>query len=171
MDEQEEQVEEQEESLEKVHEKLAACEDKYLRLLADSENARKRMQKERQDLMQYAVENVLAEFLHPLDNFENALRHAENVSEEVKNWAIGFEMIAGQFKQVLLEHGVEEYHSVGKQFDPHLHEAVEMIETIEKPAGEILEQCVSGYKKGDRTIRVARVKVAKPPEEKGENNG
>lgn len=151
--------------LEELQTKLGECEEKYLRLLAESENARKRMQKERQELTQYAIENALAEILGPLDHFEQALGFAEQGSVEVKNWAVGFEMIVGQFKQVLSNHGVEEYTSLGKHFDPHFHEAVEMIETTEHPPGVIVEECVTGYKKGDRAIRVARVKVAKAPEE------
>ncbi len=58
---------------------------------------------------------------------------------------------------------MQEYHSVGKQFDPHLHEAVEMVVTTEYPPGVVVEEFVRGYKMGDRPIRVARVKVAKAP--------
>ncbi|MFN0065221.1 MAG: nucleotide exchange factor GrpE [Chlamydiales bacterium] len=149
-----------------LEQQLSDCQEKYLRLLAESENVRKRMQKERTELTQYAVENVLVEFLHPLDNFQNALKFAEAMSDEVKNWAIGFEMILFQLRQVLSNHGVVEYQSKGEHFDPHLHEAVEMIETEEHPSGVIVEECLRGYKIGDRPIRVARVKVAKVKEEK-----
>ncbi len=169
---------EQEQSVDptiELQEKLRECEDKYMRLLAESENARKRMQKERQELTQYAIENTLSEILHPLDSFEQALSFAEQCSGEVKNWAIGFEMILAQFKQVLVNHGIEMYSSLGQHFDPHFHEAVEMIETTEHKPGLVVEECVAGYKKGERAIRVARVKVAKAPEkqvskEAGEEN-
>lgn len=149
-----------EESLEKS---LQEYQEKYMRLLAESENARKRMQKERHDLTKFAVENVLSEFLHPLDSFEKALKFAENMSEEVRNWAIGFEMILGQFKQILTDHGAVEYDSIGKHFDPHFHEAVEVVETDEYPPGIIIAEFVRGYRSQDRPIRVARVKVAKKP--------
>ena len=162
-------IEEEEiETVEKVKEELQAAEDKYLRVLAESENARKRMQKERFEMTKYAIEGVLVEMLHPLDNLEKALSFAESMSDEVRNWAVGFEMLLGQFKQVLTNHGVEEYHSVGKPFDPHMHEAIEMIETTEYEPGVIVEELLRGYKMGDRPIRVARVKVAKAPEEKQE---
>jgi molecular chaperone GrpE len=144
---------------------LKECQEKYMRMLAESENVRKRMQKERQETTKYAVENVLAEFLHPIDSLEKALLFAESMSDEVKNWAIGFEMLLNQFKQILSQHGVQEYHSVGKQFDPHLHEAVEMVATTEYPPGVVVEEFIRGYRVGDRPIRVARVKVAKAPEE------
>lgn len=145
---------------------LKECQDKYLRLLAESENTRKRMQKERQELTKYAVENVLAEFINPLDNFSKALSIAEAMSPEVKNWALGFEMILAQFKQVLTNHGAVEYSSLGQKFDPHWHEAVEMVETGDRPPGVVVEEFVKGYKMGDRVIRVARVKVSKAPEKK-----
>jgi len=153
----------QESLLEQVQKEAKDAQNKYLLLLAESENARKRMQKEKQDLTKYALENVLVEFLHPLDSFSKALTIAENMSDEVKNWALGFEMILGQFNQVLSDHGVVAYTSVGKAFDPHLHEAVEMVETEEHEAGTIVEEFVCGYKMGERTIRPARVKVAKTP--------
>lgn len=155
---------EEPDELSALKESLKECQDKYVRVLADSENVRKRMQKERQELTKYAVENILCELLHPLDSFEKALLFAKSMSDEVKNWAIGFEMILSQFKQVLSNYGVEEYHSVGKPFDPHLHEAVEMIETTEYEPGIVVEEFVRGYKIGDRPIRPARVKVAKAPE-------
>jgi molecular chaperone GrpE len=153
------------EILPQLQQELNECQEKYLRMLAESENARKRMQKEREEMTKYVVENLLAEFLHPIDSLEKALKFAESMSDEVKNWAIGFEMLLNQFKQILSQHGVQEYHSVGKQFDPHFHEAVEMVVTTEYPPGVVVEEFVRGYRIGDRPIRVARVRVAKAPEE------
>lgn len=155
-----------EEELLRVKQELAEAQNKYLRSLAESENVRKRMEKERQELTKYAIEGVLVEFLQPLHNLEKALQFAEGMSDEVRNWAVGFEMLLNQFKQILSHHGVEEYHSVGKPFDPHLHEAMEMVETTEYEPGIVVEECVRGYKMGPRVIRAARVKVAKAPEEK-----
>lgn len=159
---------EQDPKIDEMETSLKECQDKYLRLLAESENARKRMQKERQELMKYAVENAIAEFLAPLDSFEKALKFAEQMSDEVKHWAVGFEMILGQFKQVLNHHGVVEYTSVGKPFDPHMHEAVEVVVSKEHPPGIVLQEFSRGYKIGERPIRVARVKVSKE-EEKNQN--
>lgn len=150
--------------IEELQETARDFKDKYYRALAESENARKRMQKERQDITKYALENVIVEFLHPLDNFEKALKFAQNMSDELKNWAIGFEMILAQFKQVLTNHNVVEYSSMGKKFDPHLHEALEIVETDDCEPGHILHEFAPGYKMGDRVIRVAKVKVAKAPE-------
>jgi molecular chaperone GrpE len=137
--------------------------DKYLRLLAETENLRKRMQKERQEMTQYAIGNIVLDFLQPIDNLENALRFANQMSEEVRNWALGFQMILTQFKDALANNGIVCMESKGSAFDPHKHEAVEMIETTEYPEGVIVEECTRGYIMGERTIRPARVKVAKIP--------
>ncbi len=138
--------------------------DKYLRLLAETENTRRRQQKERQDLMKFAVENLIIDFLHPLDNLENALGATTHVSDEVKNWSVGFEMILGQFRDVLSQHGVKCAGSAkGNKYDPHHHEAVEMVESEEAAEGTILKEFVKEYLIGERTIRPARVTVAKEP--------
>lgn len=158
--------------LRNLQKELIEYKDKYLRLLADADNARKRLQKERQELTKYAIENILIDFIRPLDNFENALKFSQDMSDEVKNWAFGFQMILSQFKDILSANGVAPFESVGQHFDPHLHEAVEMVETKEKPPGTIVEEFVRGYKMGDRTIRPARVKVTKAvsQEKPQENN-
>ncbi len=138
--------------------------DKYLRALAEQENMRKRIQREKQEMVCFGIENAIAEFLPAIDNFENALRFAENAEGTVKNWAMGFEMILSQFKEVLHNHGIVSFHSEGNTFDPQHHEAVEIIETTEHPDSLILHEFTKGYKSTTRTIRPARVKVAKHPQ-------
>ncbi|AQT77490.1 nucleotide exchange factor GrpE [Chlamydia gallinacea] len=140
--------------------------DKYLLVLAESENTRKRMQKERQEMMQYAVENALLDFLVPVENMGKALEFTSQMSDEIKNWALGFNMILQQFKQVFEDKGIVEYSSLGQKFNPFLHEAVETEETTEIAEGTIIEEFAKGYKIGDRPIRVAKVKVAKAPSPK-----
>ncbi|MBS0626353.1 MAG: nucleotide exchange factor GrpE [Verrucomicrobia bacterium] len=136
---------------------------KYFRALAEQENMRKRMQKEKQDVLRYCYESCIGEFLPPLDNLENALRFTDQATGEVKNWAMGFQMILAQFKEVLHNHGIVAFHSEGNTFDPHYHEAVEIVETEEHPDGAILKEFTKGYKSAARTVRPARVKVAKRP--------
>src|SRR3990167_9302664 len=92
--------------------------DKYLRAIAEMENMRKRMQKERHDMTRFGIENAIGEFLPAIDNFENALRFAEGAAGEVKSWAMGFEMILSQFKEVLHNHSIVAFHSEGNTFDP-----------------------------------------------------
>lgn len=137
--------------------------DKYLRALADGENARKRLAKEKQDMLRFGIDNAIGEFLPVIDNFETALRHADAASTEIKNWAFGFQMILAQFKEVLHNHGIVAFHSEGCQFDPSYHDAVEITETDEVPEGTILQEFTKGYKSALRTLRPARVKVARAP--------
>lgn len=146
-----------------LEEELKEAKDKYLRILAEMENVRKRMQKEKQESTRFAIESALCELLAPLDNFENALQFVDKMSEETRNWALGFQMILSQFKEVLTSQGITPFNSKGERFDPDKHEAVETLETDEHPEGMILQEFVKGYKSGDRTIRAARVKVAKAP--------
>lgn len=143
--------------------------DKYLRLLAEMENSRKRLQKEKHEMTRFAIENVLAEILLPMDMFENALHADQNMSQETRNWAKGFEMILTQFKEILGNHNITAFHSQGENFDPHRHEAIEIEETHEYPEGTILQEFLKGYKSGERILRAARVKVAKKPIKKEAN--
>lgn len=138
--------------------------DKYLRALAEQENMRKRIQKEKQEMARFGVENAISEFIPAIDNFENALRFAESATGDVKNWALGFEMILSQFKEVLHNHGIVSFHSEGNTFDPAFHEAVEIVETTEHLNGTIMHEFTKGYKSAHRTVRPARVKVAKHPQ-------
>lgn len=150
--------------LDSLKKELADCKDKYLRVLAESENARKRLQKEKQETIQYAVQNVIVDFLNPIDHMENALKFAQQMSDEVKHWATGFQMILTQFKDVLSNNGVAPFASEGKPFDPHRHEAVETIETGDYAPNTVVEESLKGYVMGDKTIRPARVKVSKAPQ-------
>ena len=152
-----------ESELEALKGEAAEYKDKYWRLLAETENARKRMQKERDDNRRFAIRDAMLDVLHPLDHLEQALAHSDNASDDVKHWAVGFKMILTQFKDVLDAHNVKPFDALGHQFDPHLHDAVEMIETEEHPDGEIVQEMLKGYTIGDRTLRPARVKVAKAP--------
>lgn len=148
--------------LENLKQEAGEYKDKYQRALAESENARKRLQKERQELVQYAIQNVLVDFLLPIDQLENALKFTQSASEEVKHWATGFQMILAHFKDALSQAGAVPFDSHGKRFDPMLHEAVETIATDEMAEGMVVKETLKGYKMGERVIRPARVAVAKP---------
>jgi len=161
----------EEQTTEPMIEELENYKDKYLRLLADVENTRKRMQKERQEMTRFATENLLLELLGPIDNLENALQFTQNMSDEVRNWAQGFQMILGQFKDVLNNHGAIPFQSEGNAFDPKLHYAIESEETAEKPEGTILKEYLKGYVCGERTLRAARVKVAATPSQEKTHQG
>lgn len=146
-----------------LEEELKECKDKYLRLLAETENTRKRLQKEKVESTRFAIENALAEFLSPIDNLENALQCTQSMSEETARWAQGFQMILGQLKEALSYSGITPFSSLGATFDPYSHEAVETEETTEQAEGIILQEYLRGYKSAHRIIRPARVKVSKAP--------
>lgn len=154
-----------EEEYQKLTGEVQEYKDKYLRLLAESENARKRLQKEKQELTQFAIDNLASDFLSPIDHMENALKYTENMSTEVKHWATGFQMILSQFMDVLASNGITAIDSTGSAFDPHKHEAIEIVTTTEYKPGIVVSESVKGYKRGDRTIRPARVTVSQLPTE------
>lgn len=152
-----------EEEYQKLTAEVQEYKDKYLRLLAESENARKRLQKEKQELTQFAIDNLASDFLSPIDHMENALKYTDNMSEDVKHWATGFQMILSQFLDVLASNGICAIESVGNTFDPHKHEAIEIVTTTEYKPNVVVSESVKGYRRGDRTIRPARVTVSQLP--------
>ncbi len=146
-----------------IEQELKEYKDKYFRALAEIENTRKRLQKEKLESQSFAVQSTILDFLQPMDHLENALKASKNASDEVRNWAIGFEMILGQLKQVLENNDVRTFDTVGKQFDPHLHEAIETEPREDVVEGLVLQEFSKGYKMGERIIRPAHVKVAVQP--------
>jgi len=162
---QKKEKEEKKDIKKELEKEISEYRNKYFHILAESENTRKRLQKEKQETTKFAIENTLCDFLPILDNFENALKFSEKASDEVKSWATGFQMILSQFKDVLHTYGIVSFHSEGNFFDPHHHEAMEIVETHDQPDGMILEEFAKGYKTQNRTLRPAQVKVVKTPRE------
>jgi molecular chaperone GrpE len=159
------------EQLTKLQQEATEFKEKYFLSLAELENTRKRLQKEKQEMTKFAAESIILEFLTPIDNLENALSFTDQMSPETKNWAMGFNMLLSQFKDVLSSNGVSAFHVKGEQFDATRHEAVEAEETDSAKEGTILQEFLCGYKKADRIIRPARVKVAKKPKEETKITG
>ena len=152
-----------ESTLEILKGELQEYKDKYLRALAEAENTRKRLAREKVESQSYAVQNIVTDLLQPIDHFEQALRHAEEAKGDITTWAKGFEMILEQLRQVLSDHGVSSYPSLNVPFDPHMHEAVETEERPDVPEGTVVFEFQKGYRLGGRTIRPARVRVATRP--------
>lgn len=149
--------------LAQLQQDLKEFRDKYLRLLADTENARKRLDRERSDIIKYAVQQLVVDLLNPLDHLEQALKASNGLSKEAQQWLFGFQMIATQFQDVLSHHGIQSYSSQGTLFDPDLHEAVEKVENEALPEGTIAQEFSKGYRLGDRIIRPAKVRVVTRP--------
>jgi len=135
--------------------------DNYLRLHAETENFRKRIQREVAESIKYATESLIIEILPALNNFETALLAAEKIPE-TKNFAIGMEMILKQLMDALKAKGVEQIVPEHEAFDPKLHSAVEKIETNEYTEDHIVEVIQKGFKLHDRVVQPASVKVAVP---------
>lgn len=134
---------------------LSDCKDKYLRMLAEYDNYRKRTQKEREGAYADAVADTVKEFLPVIDNLERA----SAVGDPAKI-AEGLSLILKQTEAAFAKLKVEETAKAGETFDPNLHNAVMHVEDEAYGESEIVEVLQRGYRRGDKTIRDAMVKVA-----------
>ena len=135
---------------------LAESREKYLRMLAEYDNYRKRTQKEREGAFGEGLAYAVAEILPVLDNLERAASQTGNPDKIAE----GLALTRKQAEGLLTKLTVEETAKVGDSFDPNLHEAVMHVEDEEHGEGEIVEVYQRGSKRGDRVIRFAMVKVA-----------
>ena len=157
-----------EEEAEHLKKELDHVRDIYLRKLAEFDNFRKRVEREREDHRLAGVEEMIRDLLPVLDNFDRALQHAENDSGAFFQ---GIEMIAKQLWDTLERRGVAELNPVGQPFDPELHEAVQKVENGEHPPGTVAWVMLKGYTMGDRLLRPAMVGVAVDPDNTSNNDG
>ncbi|HXZ86349.1 MAG TPA: nucleotide exchange factor GrpE [Myxococcota bacterium] len=141
---------------------LAELKDRHLRLAADFDNFRRRSLKERQDLHNYANENLVKELLPIVDNLERAVDHArkEEQRSDSDNLLQGVELTYRSLLQILTRLGVVEIAALGQPFDPQIHEAVRRIPSPDQPAGTVVEIYQKGYMLKDRMLRPAMVAVA-----------
>lgn len=134
--------------------------DRLARAQAEFENARRRASKEQQDFRDYAIMDTVKSLLPVMDSFERALQ----VKAEPGDFRGGVELIYKQLQDALAKVGVRPIPAKGEPFDPHFHEAIEMVETTEVPDHAVLEELQRGYKLKERLLRPAMVKVAKNQE-------
>src|ERR1700680_3529898 len=130
------------------------------RLQAEFENARKRTAREQQDFREYAVADAVKALLPTLDSFERALQTGAAEKSEFRS---GVELIYKQLQDALQKLGLRAIPAKGEPFDPHLHEAIEMVETSDAEDHQILEELQRGYKLKDRLLRPSMLKVARNP--------
>jgi molecular chaperone GrpE len=144
---------------------LAELKDRYLRLGADFDNFRRRSLKERQDLHNYANENLVKELLPIVDNLERAVEHGRKEEQrgDSDNLLQGIELTYRSLLQLLTRQGVVEIQALDQAFNPQIHEAVRRVPTSDKPAGTIVEVYQKGYMLKDRMLRPAMVAVASEP--------
>jgi molecular chaperone GrpE len=132
--------------------------DRLARMQAEFDNARKRAAREQQDYREYAVADAVKTLLPTLDSLERALQVSSTEKSELRN---GIELIYKQLLDALSKLGLRPIQAQGELFDPHLHEAIEMVETTEAKDHQVLEELQRGYKLKDRLLRPAMVKVAR----------
>ena len=144
------------EKLAKQKEDIEDKDDRIKRLMAEFENFKKRSDKERTNLYNSVMGDVIISLLPVLDNLEKASK-TETKDEQYKN---GVEMVLNQFKDVLKANGVTEIETVGKKFDPSIHEAVSLVQDENLGEKEIKEEFRKGYMIGDKVLRHSLVVVA-----------
>ncbi len=130
-----------------------------LRRQAEFDNYRKRTEKERSEYLQYAGMELVRELLPVMDDFERAMKADGGASDYAK----GVAMIHTRMFETLKKMGLEPIETAGKEFNPHLHQAVERVETNDKPDGRILEEFQRGYNFKGKLLRPSMVKVAVQP--------
>ena len=144
-----------EEELQKEH-------DRLLRTLAEHENYKKRMARERADFLKFGNESLIKELLPVLDNLELSLEHARNATN-ANAITEGIELVKKEFLRKLEKFGLSAISARGEKFDPNRHEAAAQIETAEHPGDTVVDEFQKGYFLHDRLLRPARVSVAKTP--------
>ena len=131
--------------------------DRLARLQAEFENSRKRVAREQQEFRDFATADAIKALLPALDSFERALQSPSTQLNEFRN---GIELIYKQLQDALNKLGVRPVPAKGERFDPHVHEAIEMVDTTEVPDHQVMDELQRGYKLKDRLLRPAMVRVA-----------
>ncbi|MFQ5457636.1 MAG: nucleotide exchange factor GrpE [Myxococcota bacterium] len=165
------------EAFERLEADVRAAEDKYLRALADLDNNRKHLAREKANWLRYGHEALARDLLPILDNLERAIESAGTLAESpdgaegAKGLLEGVALILRQFSETLSKHGVSAIDSEGRPFDPRFHEAVQRIERSDVPPGTIIEAFQKGYMLHDRLLRASKVVVSAESESERNSEG
>jgi molecular chaperone GrpE len=157
---------ETEELKKKLEEKDKEAKENYDRLLrtaADFENYKKRSAREKEDWTKFANEDLIRAILPFIDNLERAVNHAQKIAD-TGVLVEGVRLTLQQLLQTLNKFGLSSFESVGKPFDPAMHEAMLVVETDKHEPNQVVEEFQKGYLLNDRLLRPATVSVSKPPE-------
>ncbi|WP_420263689.1 nucleotide exchange factor GrpE [Candidatus Magnetominusculus dajiuhuensis] len=156
-------------TVEKLRQESGELQDKYMRLYAEFDNYRKRVQKEKDEIYKYGTESLVSSLLVVKDNLDAALSHvAPGASDAL---AEGVELTLKELKKILASNGVVEVETKGKPFDPAYHHAMAEVERDDLDDKTVVEEFRKGYTFKDRLIRAALVSVSKKAELKtGQNN-
>ncbi|MEE8359530.1 MAG: nucleotide exchange factor GrpE [Candidatus Omnitrophota bacterium] len=139
--------------------------DKMLRAYAELDNTKKRLQKEKEEFIKFANEDFILRLLPIVDNFDRAMVSVKH-TEETDAVLSGIKLVQRELHNIFKDHGVEVIECVGGKFDPHLHEAITVVESDEHPDDTVIEEVQRGYTMNGRLIRPSIVKVSKKKEDK-----
>lgn len=144
---------------EKLLKDLAESKEKYVRLVAEFDNARKRSDRERSEFVKYANEGLVTDFLTIMDDLDRVVIAASANHQDYQAFLKGVEMVMARIHELLRKNNVKPIEALGKPFDPHSHEIL-MQEPSDQEEGTVIEELQKGYLLGDRIVRTAKVKVA-----------
>jgi molecular chaperone GrpE len=161
--EKEKEIEELKKKLEEREKELKEHHDRLLRLAADFENYKKRASREKEEWTKFANEDLIRAMLPFIDNLERAVNHAQTV-KDTGVLIEGVRLTIQQILKTLNKFGLSTFESVGKPFDPAMHEAMLVVETDKHEPNQVVEEFQKGYVLNDRLLRPATVSVSKPPE-------
>ena len=150
--------------LEDVRQQLAECQDKMLRMAADFDNTKKRLEREREITLKYAKENIRKELLASLDNLERAMEQGRE-TDNLASLLEGVEITWNGLLAMLEKFGLKPINSIGETFDPNFHEALAMEAGSEMPENQVLKEFQKGYMYKDRLLRAAKVIVSSGQDE------
>ncbi|WP_421901566.1 nucleotide exchange factor GrpE [Maridesulfovibrio sp.] len=139
---------------------MGEAKEERLRALAETENIKKRLARETDELKKFAADSILSDLLPVLDNLDLALDHAQNL-DACKDFVIGVDMTRKMFLETLAKHGLKAVGKVGEEFDPNFHEAMGMAQVADLPDNSIAQIMQRGYVLKERVIRPAKVMVNK----------
>jgi molecular chaperone GrpE len=161
--EKEKEIEELKKKFEEKEKEAKEHYDRLLRVAADFDNYKKRAAREKEEWAKFANEDLIKAILPFIDNLERAINHAEKV-EEAGVLIEGVRLTIQQLLQALSKFGLSFFESLGKPFDPALHEAILLIPTDQHEPNQVVEEFQKGYLLNDRLLRPATVSVSKPLE-------
>jgi len=159
----EKEIAELKQKLEGKEKEIKEHHDRLLRLAADFENYKKRAAREKEDWTKFANEDVIRAILPFIDNLERAVNHAQKIAD-TGVLIEGVRLTIQQILQTLNRFGLASFQSVGKPFDPTVHQAMLVVETDQHEPNQVMEEFQKGYLLNDRLLRPATVSVSKPPE-------
>lgn len=154
------------EKLKKFEDELKLQKDKYLRLYAEFENYKKRVYKDKEEILSYGNESLLYELLPVIDNLEMALKHA---TPEAAGLAQGVEITLKEFLKVIEKFGVVPITALGEKFNPELHHAMTQVQRDDVDENIVVEEYRKGYIMRDKTLRPSLVAVSKKMEDSKKN--